>query len=368
MIKLNKEQIDDIIDRIENKHQTLSTISEIYKISPTGLRKFLIRNNINYKSNRYTRNDLKKGIKSDFFFIIDSEEKAYFLGLMYADGNVSIPPFGQKRMNINLHHQDKHILETFRKTLGHKNELEFNEHSKKKMRFKIQDQYRLRITSNKLCEDLISHGCVPAKSLILKFPKTVPDNLMRHFIRGLFDGDGGIYCRFSSHRIRINPDFRFEVTGTYDICNGINQLFYKLFGFKPMKLLLHRNTYKYSLGGNCQIEKVYHYLYDNSNPELCLIRKYNVFKEILNYEKHPMIKTSKYKSISYKNSSPNPWQIIKYKGRKCFNLGRYKTEFDAYIALCELELKDNIPFSNNPEEFYKYKNYNLSSKNLPNKS
>lgn len=40
-----------------------------------------------------------------------------------------------------------------------------------------------------MCNDLISHGCVPNKSLILKPPK-IDNELINHFIRGYFDGDG----------------------------------------------------------------------------------------------------------------------------------------------------------------------------------
>lgn len=41
--------------------------------------------------------------------------------------------------------------------------------------------------------DLSKHGCVPNKSLILKFPTTLPNELVNDFIRGYFDGDGSVY-------------------------------------------------------------------------------------------------------------------------------------------------------------------------------
>jgi hypothetical protein len=290
-----------------------------------------------------------------FFESIDTEAKAYFLGLMYADGCVNIAKFGQKRMSINLHHQDKHILETFKQKLGLKYELQFNQHSKRKNKFNIQDQYVLRVNSDKLCNDLINLGCVPRKSLILNFPtfEQVPENFMRHFIRGLFDGDGGIYSKFTELNKNI-PRFKFEITGTYDICNGINNLFYKLFNFKPLKLLLHRNIYKYSLGGNFQIEKVFNYLYNNCDSELYLIRKYNVFKTILNYDVKPIIKTSKYRYISYRKLDIKKWQIIKYNGRKMFCLGKFETEFEAYIGLCKYEEQNKLPFSNDITDYIKF--------------
>ena len=52
--------------------------------------------------------------------------------------------------------------------------------------------YRMSFRSKKCKEDLINKGCVPKKSLILKFPtyEQVPQKLMKDFIRGYFDGDG----------------------------------------------------------------------------------------------------------------------------------------------------------------------------------
>ncbi len=294
-----------------------------------------------------------------FFENINTEAKAYFLGLMYADGCICEQKIGQNRININLKYHDKHILETFKKHLEYTGKLTFTENSKKKLKFNIQDQYRLRISSNKLCNDLSKHGCTPRKTFTLKFPTTVPEHLLRHFIRGLFDGDGGVYSKIKG-RNKFTPIFRFQITGTYNICEGINQLFFKLFNFKPLKLTFHKNSYTYALGGSYQIKQIFHYLYDNSNPELCLIRKYNIFKQILNYENKPIIKISKYKHITYRKQLINPWCIIKWNNRKCKITGMFSNEFDAYIALCKDEEQNNISFSNDPTEYF---NYNLSSKN-----
>ena len=42
-------------------------------------------------------------------------------------------------------------------------------------------------------EELIKKGVVPRKSLILTYPKYIPDELQRYFLRGYQDGDGGIF-------------------------------------------------------------------------------------------------------------------------------------------------------------------------------
>jgi hypothetical protein len=61
----------------------------------------------------------------NYFDIIDTPQKAYFLGLMYADGGIwhtdKIGKYGnvlhQYQMSINLQERDKSILELFRKEL-----------------------------------------------------------------------------------------------------------------------------------------------------------------------------------------------------------------------------------------------------------
>ena len=74
----------------------------------------------------------------------------------------------------------------------------------------------------KLTEDLINKGCVPNKSLILKFPTSdiVPDNLIFHFMRGYFDGDGwiGFDSKKTFHRTNITGTKNFII----GYCNKLN--------------------------------------------------------------------------------------------------------------------------------------------------
>lgn len=51
------------------------------------------------------------------------------------------------------------------------------------------------LRSQKTVDDLKQLGCIERKSLILKFPteEQVPFDLLHHFIRGYFDGDGSIF-------------------------------------------------------------------------------------------------------------------------------------------------------------------------------
>lgn len=109
---------------------------------------------------------------------IDSAEKAYVLGLVYADGNI------QPRMvRIDLSYLDFQLIKLI---------------SKKFQCFKVYNSNKKQMSTLTICSKTASihfqnNGVFPRKSfenkekLLLK----LRDNL-NHFIRGYFDGDGSV--------------------------------------------------------------------------------------------------------------------------------------------------------------------------------
>ncbi len=69
-----------------------------------------------------------------------------------------------------------------------------------------------------MCNDLIGHGATIRKSLTLTFPTHLDEKLIKHFLRGYFDGDGCINYR---------PQYGFipNLIGGY---RGISQQFSRL--------------------------------------------------------------------------------------------------------------------------------------------
>ena len=122
----------------------------------------------------------------NFFEEINTEAKAYFLGFIAADGWVS----KGKELSIKLHRQDEEILEKF---------CELIESQKEKIRVKDEKHRLLLLCSKKIVEDLSKYGIVQNKTKILFFPKRLKQELIIHYIRGIFDGDGHIgtnQCNF----------------------------------------------------------------------------------------------------------------------------------------------------------------------------
>lgn len=130
-------------------------------------------------------------VNDDFFETIDTEAKAYWLGFLYADGCVY-----HINLTMALQRRDEDHLKTLLKDLDaeysvHRCDSSYVYKGIEKMRYASS----IAISSLKLTHDLIKLGCTSRKTLSLTFPtpNQVPSHLLRHFIRGYFDGDGCIW-------------------------------------------------------------------------------------------------------------------------------------------------------------------------------
>jgi hypothetical protein len=126
-----------------------------------------------------------------YFEKIDTEGKAYFLGLLATDGNIN-PRLTAAR--IALKEEDCLILERFRNELGS---------NAPKLQTKISTirgkkslpQKSLVLSRVALVKDLMKLGILPNKSKTLEITTTLQENLVPHFLRGAWDGDGSVTDR-----------------------------------------------------------------------------------------------------------------------------------------------------------------------------
>ena len=201
---------------------------------------------------------------------IDSEEKAYWLGFLYADGYIS---FSENKIELSLAEKDVHHIEKFRDFLGINNRICYRPSAK---------AYRLSFRSDKCKQDLINQGCTPRKSLTLKFPtsKQVPHELIRHFIRGYFDGDGW----FSNTKCC----FQVGLIGTQDFIQG----FLECINFantqnKIFTVHLEDGAKRYIFSAYKDIFNFLNWIYKDAT--IYLDRKYQAYQDFLsngkNYKK-----------------------------------------------------------------------------------
>jgi len=156
----------------------------------------------------------------DYFSIIDTEDKAYWLGFLYADGCVNRYYKNEKlkamTLELSLCGEDHNHLEKFKKCLDsnlpiHKKKVKYNN--------KEYESYRFNICCTKMCYDLINLGCTPKKTYDVRLPSLdiVPMDYMRDFLRGFFDGDGCICVTTMNGK----PHITTNITGMEAMLNDI---------------------------------------------------------------------------------------------------------------------------------------------------
>lgn len=210
------------------------------------------------------------------FDVIDSEEKAYWLGFIFADGTISSSPL-----------KDKNPKWTFEFCLalidtGHLFKFDkFVEVEKSKVKVynyvdhkgETKQHSKWLITNEHFWKTLNSLGCTPNKSLTLKYPK-IPQYLMKHFARGYFDGDGsfGIYHSKKS----VNGGLSLSCVGTNDILQNLfkelNTTISIYHNPNHSEETLTLNAYQY------KAKELLDYMYNDAT--IYLDRKYNKYLEV----------------------------------------------------------------------------------------
>jgi hypothetical protein len=135
-----------------------------------------------------------------------------------------------------------------------------------------QQFYYFNIDCSKFYNDLKKYGLHPRKSLDIEFP-IIPQEYVRHFIRGCWDGDGSVYNE--KNRKTLSASY---VSGSLSFINGIlNEL--EKAGLPKRTIHVKQGkapSYYFRFTG-AQCIKLYHFLYDDVSPHLYLQRKYDKF-------------------------------------------------------------------------------------------
>jgi len=302
-----------LINQVKDLYLKGETITEILKITNKSrgtiinwLKNLGIYNrNRDYKKHNYTN--------LDFFHEINTEEKAYWLGFIYADGNI----FSNKKtyttkLTIDLNVKDKNHLQKFANI--------FN---------KIVDQFPssphltwLVINNKQLYTDLLNHGIEERKTYALttNVLDYIPDNLMNHFIRGYFDGDGCIYYYKTKRKCK------FLLYGTKDFLIKIQIIMkQKIEQLSETDLNFINNIFELRYEKHDNIRKIFDWLYKDST--VWLERKREKFEDIV-------------QEISIKDRIISPYKGVR---KQALN-ETYKVQFtfnkkQVYIKSCKTELE-----------------------------
>lgn len=278
------DEIEDIVARYL-KMETVEKIRKYYKVRTDIIKNILIENGITIrKSSEYfdasgmSRNK-KYNYDEHYFENIDSPIKAYWLGFIYADGSVN-PRVGKMggtkggTFEFTLKESDKYVLENLRYDMNANIPITSRSVFLKETG-KTYNAVRLVFSSISIVNDLIKHGCVPNKSLILNFPEHIDALYHRDFIRGYFDGDGCI-------RYYENRNFHMSMQGTEEFLNSVKKILEKE-GIKCSSVQTTKSkVHVIQFTGRDNLSKIFDYFYEGADR--FLDRKRNEFiKSIHNY-------------------------------------------------------------------------------------
>jgi hypothetical protein len=261
-IEIRKTRTSNEVENEILKQYNLGKNSEIiakdFNLHPTTICKIIKR--LNGKIRPPEINKRKYKVKEDFFIKINTEEKAYLLGFLYADGSVNK---NKNSFKLCVHKKDIDILYKLKELLY------FNKGPK----ICIDREYRyIDVSSKQLKKDLIKHGCTPCKTFTITLPN-INKKLFHHFIRGIYDGDGCIST--SNNRIRVcltgYTNFLQEIKEQFENIN-IKSFIYNYKNKKNVSNLI--------VSKKSECYKILKLLYIDSN--IYLNRKYNKAIKVLN--------------------------------------------------------------------------------------
>jgi hypothetical protein len=275
------DRLEARVCKLYRNGATMRELGHLYEVDDTTILGILRRNG---EVTRPTKEN-QYHIIEDFFDDINTEEKAYFLGMLYADGNVARD---QPTICLSLQEDDGYLVEQLNSFVSNDRPLYLKSDNDNES---SRPQYNLVMYSQHMKDTLVSYGMVPAKSLILQFPQVItdaPEHIQRHCIRGWFDGDGhvSIYKRKDKRNENSPQNYKHNVSivGTLDAMTGIRCIIEKYipdisFHIYKKDKSNDKNTYILMVQGGFNAGKFLKWLYTDAT--IYMNRKHFVAKQII---------------------------------------------------------------------------------------
>lgn len=154
------------------------------------------------------------GFNEDYF-AEPNLENSYWAGFIAADGCVTKPTRGQRRLQVVLASKDDSHVYLLRDSIGGGRVRAYRRKSNSSE--KMLENTGLYVASDRLCEDLESgYNITPRKTFSLK-PPNLEDDLAYAFIAGYIDGDGCYGIR--------NGRPRIQIAGTHELLSWVSNIF-----------------------------------------------------------------------------------------------------------------------------------------------
>jgi hypothetical protein len=244
-------EVEQQIVKLYQEGNSSVILSKQFKIHPSTVLQIVRRNGGKTRttketSKRYTFNE-------NYFEKINTEDKAYWLGFILADGCIC-----RNDLVIVLKESDENHIEKFIKNIEGNNEYQIIDNN----HFGNHKCVRLSIRSKKIFSDLQTLGITPNKSLTASIPKNITNNLLRHFWRGVIDGDGFI-CEYNQQKGKYKYSYLgIGLTGSKNVVDEFIDFIKNKLDIK-LKLEKEKNVWRTKTACDNAI-KISSLLYDNS--------------------------------------------------------------------------------------------------------
>lgn len=266
--RLTAEQINQIVLMYETGKYTYKQIAVHFNKQKSSIARLL--NKKGYKAKRQTDLQRKYSINENYFDVIDSEDKAYFLGLLYADGYNNVSNY---EVTLCLSLCDKPILKLFLKYLQSNHPIKTVVITQNGV---VRKYCKVAIGNKNISLSLEKNGCGQAKTFKIEYPSFLESNFNSHFFRGYFDGDGsfGINKKISSNMV-------LNITSNHIFLKQVQQILIKNTGLNATKILKVTHSDKIgvmSYGGRGNCTAIRDWMYNDAH--IYLQRKFEKLKSI----------------------------------------------------------------------------------------
>jgi len=252
--------IDEVVKYYVESGKGTRKVGEKFGISKDKVNKYVREAGV-VRSNHFLTYNKR------YFEHIDTEHKAYWLGFIMADGNIyDYTKRPKYSLDIALQAKDKGHLEKLSKELSYTGEI------RERLIAGKYPSCRLQLHGKEIVNDLTELGCGPNKTMSLQVPK-IPKELLRHFIRGYFDGDGSITIYDDGYKDKLSISL---CCGNEEFLNQVQSIIIEELNLTEVKIYSDkRSNLKEYRKARIDAFKILTWLYKDSS--VYLDRKYEKY-------------------------------------------------------------------------------------------
>ena len=224
--KITTDQVFEMCKMFESGKYTYADLAKYFSKHISSIANQL--NKRGYKAIDPSVTSRKYKLDETFFDDINTEEKAYFLGVLCSDGNIRK---NNREIVLSVLDVDIDVLQKFSDAIKTDKPIFFVKSKTSNSRYAL-----ISISSSRMCEGLGKYGCVNNKTFKMTFPKLLNQNLYNHFIRGYFDGDGCIYVS------NKNANRAFSIVGMLPFLLEVQKILIDNCGLNVTKIVQTGNS------------------------------------------------------------------------------------------------------------------------------